>query len=54
MPQMMPMLWAIMLSFTMMMLLITIMFTHFLNLPMIFTPMLSNPSYNYINWNWLW
>nr|YP_010872930.1 ATP synthase F0 subunit 8 [Pheidole malinsii]WGV34134.1 ATP synthase F0 subunit 8 [Pheidole malinsii] len=54
MPQMMPMLWTIMLSLTMTMLLITIMFIYFLNLPMILPPMFSNASYKFINWNWSW
>nr|YP_010872956.1 ATP synthase F0 subunit 8 [Pheidole flavigaster]WGV34160.1 ATP synthase F0 subunit 8 [Pheidole flavigaster] len=52
MPQMMPMLWSIMLIFTMTMLLMVIIFIYFLNLPL--TPLSRKNPYKFTYWNWLW
>nr|YP_010872904.1 ATP synthase F0 subunit 8 [Pheidole taipoana]WGV34108.1 ATP synthase F0 subunit 8 [Pheidole taipoana] len=54
MPQMMPMLWMMMLMFTISILLIIIIFTHFLNMPMIFLNHPPNKITKFTYWNWLW
>nr|YP_010872852.1 ATP synthase F0 subunit 8 [Pheidole pieli]WGV34056.1 ATP synthase F0 subunit 8 [Pheidole pieli] len=54
MPQMMPMLWMIMLIFTMWTLLTIIILTYFMNLPVIINPCSHQKSFKFINWNWTW
>uniref|UniRef100_A0AAU7YSM2 ATP synthase F0 subunit 8 n=1 Tax=Pheidole spathifera TaxID=615503 RepID=A0AAU7YSM2_9HYME len=52
MPQMMPMLWTLMISFTMSIYLIIIIFIYFFNSPKINLSLFNAPILT--QWNWLW
>nr|YP_010872826.1 ATP synthase F0 subunit 8 [Pheidole nodus]WGV34030.1 ATP synthase F0 subunit 8 [Pheidole nodus] len=52
MPQMMPLLWTLMISFTMSIYLIIIIFIYFFNSSKINPSLPFTPTLTY--WNWLW
>nr|YP_010872878.1 ATP synthase F0 subunit 8 [Pheidole yeensis]WGV34082.1 ATP synthase F0 subunit 8 [Pheidole yeensis] len=54
MPQMSPMLWMMILMFTLSILMVIIIFIYFLNLPTILYPTSYQKTTKFIKWNWLW